>query len=55
MPIACTTWSLSEGGKPVIPPHRHRRYQHRYDKLAYQQRRGEAHVAVSRENIARQV
>ena len=31
---------LGEGGKPVIPPRRHRRYQHRYDRIAYQQRWG---------------
>src|SRR5690606_35732394 len=29
---------LDEGGEPVIPPRRHRKYQHRYDKLAYRQR-----------------
>jgi hypothetical protein len=23
---------LNEGGEPVIPPRRHRKYQHRYDK-----------------------
>lgn len=31
---------LSEGGEPVIPPRRHRRYQHRYDRIAYRQRWG---------------
>ena len=31
---------LQEGGQPVIPPRRHRRYQHRYDRIAYQQRWG---------------
>ncbi|WP_156953435.1 IS5 family transposase [Aquamicrobium defluvii] len=29
---------LAEGGKPVIPPRRHRKYQHRYDRIAYRQR-----------------
>jgi len=29
---------LDEGGEPVIPPRRHRKYQHRYDKIAYRQR-----------------
>jgi transposase len=28
------------GGEPVIPPRRHRKYQHRYDKIAYRQRWG---------------
>ena len=27
-----------QGGKPVIPPRRHRKYQHRYDRIAYKQR-----------------
>ena len=31
---------LNEGGEPVIPQRRHRRYQHRYDKIAYRQRWG---------------
>jgi transposase len=31
---------LQEGGQPVIPPRRHRRYQHRYDRIAYRQRWG---------------
>lgn len=31
---------LEQGGEPVIPPRRHRRYQHRYDKIAYRQRWG---------------
>jgi transposase len=31
---------LEEGGEPVIPPRRHRKYQHRYDKFAYRQRWG---------------
>lgn len=31
---------LAEGGEPVIPPRRHRRYQHRYDRTAYRQRWG---------------
>lgn len=26
--------------KPVIPPRRHRRYQHHYDRIAYRQRSG---------------
>ena len=31
---------LDEGGEPVIPPRRHRRYQHAYDKIAYRSRWG---------------
>ncbi len=31
---------LDQGGKPVIPPRRHRKYQHRYNRIAYQQRWG---------------
>lgn len=31
---------LEEGGQPVIPPRRHRKFQHRYDKRAYRQRWG---------------
>lgn len=31
---------LNEGGEPVIPPRRHRRYQHRYDRIAYKNRWG---------------
>jgi transposase len=31
---------LDEGGEPVIPPRRHRKHQHRYDKLAYRHRWG---------------
>jgi transposase len=31
---------LEQGGKPVIPPRRHRKYQHRYDRIAYKQRWG---------------
>ena len=31
---------LDEGGEPVIPPRRHRRCQHRYDRIAYCQRWG---------------
>jgi len=31
---------LEQGGEPVIPPRRHRRYQHRYDKIAYKNRWG---------------
>lgn len=29
-----------QGGEPVIPPRRHRKYQHRYDRIAYKQRWG---------------
>jgi transposase len=29
-----------QGGEPVIPPRRHRKYQHRYDRVAYKQRWG---------------
>ena len=31
---------LDQGGEPVIPPRRHRKYQHSYDKLAYKNRWG---------------
>lgn len=31
---------LDEGGEPVIPPRRHRKYQHGYDKIAYRHRWG---------------
>ena len=31
---------LDEGGEPVIPPRCHRKYQHRYDKIAYKNRWG---------------
>jgi transposase len=31
---------LNQGGEPVIPPRRHRKYQHRYDKIAYRNRWG---------------
>jgi transposase len=31
---------LNEGGEPVIPPRRHRKYQHSYDQIAYRQRWG---------------
>jgi transposase len=31
---------LDAGGEPVIPPRRHRKHQHRYDKLAYRRRWG---------------
>ena len=31
---------LEQGGEPVIPPRRHRRHQHRYDKIAYKNRWG---------------
>ena len=30
----------AQGGEPVIPPRRHRKYQHRYDRIAYKQRWG---------------
>ena len=30
----------AQGGKPVIPPRRHRKHQHRYDREAYKQRWG---------------
>ena len=29
-----------QGGEPVIPPRRHRKYQHAYDRIAYKQRWG---------------
>jgi transposase len=29
-----------QGGEPVIPPRRHRKYQHHYDQIAYKQRWG---------------
>jgi transposase len=28
---------LDQGGEPVIPPRRHRKYQHSYDRIAYKQ------------------
>ena len=31
---------LEQGGQPVIPPRRHRRHQHSFDRLAYKQRWG---------------
>ncbi len=31
---------LGEGGEPVIPPRRHRKHQHRYDRVAYRNRWG---------------
>lgn len=31
---------LEQGGEPVIPPRRHRKYQHHYDKIAYKNRWG---------------
>lgn len=31
---------LDQGGEPVIPPRRHRRYQHAYDRIACKQRWG---------------
>ena len=31
---------LEQGGEPVIPPRRHRTWQHPYDRIAYKQRWG---------------
>ena len=31
---------LEQGGEPVIPPRRHRKFQHSYDLFAYKQRWG---------------
>ena len=31
---------LEQGGEPVIPPRRHRRHQHAYDRTAYKNRWG---------------
>ncbi len=31
---------LEQGGEPVIPPRRHRKYQHPYDRIAYKRRWG---------------
>jgi len=31
---------LDQGGEPVIPPRRHRTYQHAYDTIAYRNRWG---------------
>jgi transposase len=31
---------LDQGGEPVIPPRRHRKHQHRYDRIAYRLRWG---------------
>lgn len=31
---------LDQGGQPVIPPRRHRKHQHRYDRTLYKQRWG---------------
>ena len=31
---------LEQGGEPVIPPRSHRKYQHRYDRIADKQRWG---------------
>jgi len=31
---------LEQGGEPVIPPRRHRRHQHNYDRTAYKNRWG---------------
>ena len=31
---------LDQGGEPVIPPRRHRKDQHGYDRIVYRQRRG---------------
>ncbi len=30
--------ALEQGSEPVIPPRRHRRHQHRYDRAVYQER-----------------
>lgn len=30
----------AQGGEPVIPPRRHRKHQHDYDRIAYKQRWG---------------
>ena len=29
-----------QGGQPVIPPRRHRKHQHKYDRIAYKERWG---------------
>lgn len=31
---------VEQGGEPVIPPRRHRKCQHAYDRIAYKQRWG---------------
>ncbi len=31
---------LAQGSEPVIPPRRHRKYQHKYNRIAYRQRWG---------------
>jgi len=31
---------LDQGGEPVIPPRRHRKYQHQYDRIADKERWG---------------
>lgn len=31
---------LEQGGEPIIPPRRHRKHQHDYDRIAYRQRWG---------------
>ena len=31
---------LDQGGEPVVPPRRHRKHQHVYDRIAYKQRWG---------------
>lgn len=31
---------LDQGGQPVIPPRRHRKHQHRYDRTLYKERWG---------------
>ena len=38
-PTACMI-SSKQGGEPVIPPCRHRKYQHPYDRIPYKQRWG---------------
>jgi hypothetical protein len=35
-----STSGLDQGGEPVIPPRRHRKHQHRYDRIAYRLRWG---------------
>ena len=31
---------LEQGGEPVIPPRRHRKFQHSYDRISYKNRWG---------------
>lgn len=49
---------LDQGDEPVIPPRRHRKFQHAYDHIAYKQRWGiEAggnHAMDQRINLSRQ-